>query len=127
MSDMCCRSLLPSLLDLLWQPSEDRRGIAATSLTQLCDEAPDVVISAMLTSPNDIMGSLLTHLSGDDSLSNRSSYAALIAACALKCDAAALQRIGDSGAVPYLLKLLKQADEDDIKIRILFCLEVSGL
>ena len=128
----CCRSILPALLRLLQHPSEDRRASAAESLGLLCHLAPHVVASALLLAvppavTNDALSILLMRLSGDDSPETRSHYAALITMCAATHDATALKKISDCGAVPYLLKLLKEAKSDDQKLRAVSCLEVRCL
>ena len=99
---------MPSLLALLQHPVEDRRAYAADHASILA-AASDVVISALLSSSNGL-STLLTRLSGDDTTQSRSSYARLIALCIPECNAAALKKISDSGAVPYLLQLLREAD-----------------
>lgn len=122
---------MPALLRLLQHPTEDRRAFAATALDVLACTATDVVTSALLSPPppavtSDALSTLLTRLSGDDSPESRSYYAALIASCAATHNAAALKQISDCGAVPYLLKLLKEATNDDQKLRVVGCLEVGS-
>ena len=99
---------MPSLLALLQHPVEDRRAYAADHASILA-AASDVVTSALLSSSNGL-STLLTRLSGDDTTQSRSFYARLIALCIPECNAAALKKISDSGAVPYLLQLLREAD-----------------
>ena len=102
---------MPSISGLLQHPSQDTRGRAAMALALISTASPNTVASAVLTSPEDLLGHMLTHLSGDDTSENRSFYATLIGQCALVYDSAGLKKIGDAGAVPYLLKLLKEADK----------------
>lgn len=102
---------MPSISALLQHQSQDTRGRAAMALALISTASPNAVASAVLTSPEGLLGHMLTHLSGDDTSKNRSFYATLIGQCALVYDSAGLKKIGDAGAVPYLLKLLKEADK----------------
>lgn len=122
---LLCRSIIPSLLMLLQHPVEARRVYAA-QYASLLDAASDTMVSALLSSGKGL-STLLTRLSGDDTPEARSSYAELIACCVAHCDAAALKKISDSGAVPYLLKLLREADSGNQQHRVVRCLEVGML
>ncbi|KAL0031111.1 hypothetical protein WJX77_004227 [Trebouxia sp. C0004] len=117
--DALVRSMMPSISGMLQHPSQDSRGRAALALAQICTASSNAVAPAVLTSPEDLLGHMLTHLSGDDTSHNRSCYAALIGQCALDCNPAGLKKIGDAGAVPYLLKLLREADNDFSQRRVL--------
>jgi hypothetical protein len=116
---------MPSISGLLQHPSQDSRGRAALALAHISTGPSNAVASAILTSPEDLLGHMLTQLSGDDTSENRSCYAALIGQCALDCGSAGLKKIGDAGAVPYLLKLLKEADEEFSQQRVLSSLTVG--
>ena len=116
---------MPVMLVMLQSPSEQIRVRAVQALTRLPAEASTAMTTAILSSPVDILGHLLTLLSGDDTTASRSWYAALTGRCALMFDPPGLKRISDAGAVPYLLKLLKEAEGDWPKIRTLECLSVS--
>ena len=118
---MLCRTVTPSLLALLQHPVEDRRAFAAEYAGWL-SAASNVVLSALLSSSNGL-STLLMRLSGDDTPQSKSFYARLIACCTSQCDAAALKKISDSGAVPYLLQLLRQADDWTQQYNAVLCLE----
>ena len=122
---LLCRSMTPSLLALLQHPAEARRAFAAEYASLLGTQASGVVVSALLSSDS-CLSTLLKRLSGDDKPASRSHYARLIACCAAHqaCDAAVLKKISDSGAVPYLLRLLKEIEGSDQKFRVVYCLEV---
>lgn len=120
---LLCRTITPSLLALLQHPVEDRRAFAA-HYAGLLAEASDVVLSALLSSCNGL-STLLTRLSGDDTLQSKSFYARLIACCTPHCNAADLKKISDYGAVPYLLQLLRQADDWYQQYNAVVCLEAS--
>ena len=117
--------MTPSLLALLQHPAEARRAFAAEYASLLGTQASGVVVSALLSSDS-CLSTLLKRLSGDDKPASRSHYARLIACCAehQACDAAVLKKISDSGAVPYLLRLLKEIEGSDQKFRVVYCLEV---
>lgn len=117
--------MTPSLLALLQHPAEARRAFAAESAGLLGTRASGVVVSALLSS-NNCLCTLLKQLSGDDKPASRSHYARLIAYCAEHpaCDAATLKKISDSGAVPHLLRLLKETEGSDQKFSVVYCLEV---
>ena len=122
---------MPALLTLLQHPSEDRRAMAAEKMYQLSESAPDVGALAVtnpqsIAATGDTLHVLLTRLSSDDSPQGRSDCAGLIAQAAHACDAAALKTISDSGAVPYLLKLLKEATDEFQRAKAVHCLEVGG-
>lgn len=110
------------MLALLQHPVEARRVYAAETAS-LLDAASTAVVSALLSSRSGL-STLLTRLSGDDTPEARSSYAKLIACCVAHCDAAALKQISDSGAVPYLLKLLREVDGWGPQYHVVGCLEV---
>lgn len=116
---------MPIISALLQHPSQDSRGRAALALAQISTAPTNAVASAVLTSPEDLLGHMLIHLSSDDTSYNRSCYAALIGQCALDCDSAGLKKIGDAGAVPYLLKLLREADDNFSQQRVLASLTVG--
>ena len=122
---LLCRSMTPSLLALLQHPAEARRAFAAEHAGLLATQASGVVVSALLSSDN-CLSTLLKRLSGDDKPASRSHYARLIACCAdhQACDAAALKKISDSGAVPCLLRLLSETEGSDQKFKVVYCLEV---
>ena len=124
---LLCRSMTPSLLALLQHPAEARRVFAAEYAGLLGTQASGVVVSALL-SDDSCLSSLLKRLSGDDKPASRSHYARLIACCAdhQACDAAVLKKISDSGAVPYLLRLLRETEGSDQKLKVVYCLEVSS-
>lgn len=113
---------MPSLLALLQHPVKARRVFAAETAIRL-DAASSTVVSALLSSSNGL-STLLTCLSGDDTPQARSFYAELIACCVARCDVAALKKISDSGAVPYLLKLLREVDGWGPQYHVVGCLEV---
>lgn len=117
---------MPSLLKLLQHPMEARRAFAAEYAALLGSQASSVVISELLSSSSGL-STLLTRLSGDDKPQSRAYYASLIACCPghSKCTPAVLKQISDSGAVPYLLKLLTEADGAG-KYRVVACLEVCS-
>ena len=119
--------MTPSLLALLQHPAEARRAFAAECAGLLNTQASGVVVSALL-SDDSCLSSLLERLSGDDKPASRADYASLIACCAdhQACDAAALKKISDSGAVPYLLRLLRETKGSDQKFKVVCCLEVSA-
>ena len=125
---LLCRSMTPSLLALLQHPAEARRAFAAEYAGLLCTQASGVVISALLSSDN-CLSTLLKRLSGDDKPASRSQYARLIACCAdhQACDAAVLRKIRDSGAVPHLLRLLREAEGSDQRFKVVYCLEASSV
>lgn len=116
---------MPSLLALLQHPVEARRVFAAETANLLA-AASNTVVSALLSSSHGL-STLLMRLSGDDTPEARSSYAELIARCVAHCDAAALKKISDSGAVPYLLKLLREAVSGRQQQCVVACLEVGLL
>ena len=118
---MLCRTITPSLLALLQHPVEDRRAFAAQHACLLA-AASNVGVSALLSSSNGL-STLLTSLSGDDTPESRSYYARLIAHCTPHCNAAALKKISDSGAVPYLLQLLREANGWRQQYNTVLCLE----
>lgn len=117
--------MLPVSLKMLHAPTEPSRGIAAYFLRCICNAAAEVAIPAILSPSQDTLGLLLTLLAGNDSVNNRCSYANLIGHIALQGDAAVLKRIGDAGAVPYLLALHKQADTADEGAACLECITVK--
>ena len=120
-SVVLCRTITPSLLALLQHPVEDKRAFAARHACLLA-AASSAGISALLSSSNGL-STLLTRLSGDDTPESRSFYARLIADCIPHCNAAALKKISDSGAVPYLLQLLREADDWRQQYNAVLCLE----
>lgn len=121
-----CRSVTPSLLKLLQHPVEARRAFAAEYATLLGCHASPRVFSAVLSSSNGL-STLLSRLSGDDNPRSRCCYALLIVLCSdhPSSTPAVLKQISDSGAVPYLLKLLTEAD-DAGRCKVVACLEVSA-
>lgn len=126
----CCRNMLPILLALLQHPSEDRRAFAAENLAVFALYANHVVASAVLTPDSVALSTILTRLSGDDSPESRSNYARLISNTVGPANEgankrAALKKISDSGAVPYLLKLLKESKSYDQKDTAVRCLSVG--
>ena len=122
---MLCRRITPSLLALLEHPVEARRAFAAEYASLLGTQASGVVISALLASDTGL-SSLLRGLSARDQPFSRASYAWLLACCAdhPACGAAALKRISNSGAVPHLLRLLRECKGSEQKHRVVQCLEV---
>ena len=116
---------MPIMLVMLQSPSDQTRVYAARALSMLPPEAYTAVTTAILTSPVDVLGHLLTQLSGDAPSTNRSWYAALMGQCTPRFDPPELKKISDAGAVPYLLKLLQEANGQKSKIRTLRCLSVG--
>lgn len=116
---------MPIMIVMLQSPSDQTRVYAARALSMLPPEAYTAVTTAILASPMDVLGHLLTQLSGDAPSTNRSWYAALMGQCTPRFDPPELKKISDAGAVPYLLKLLKEADGQKSKIRTLRCLSVG--
>ena len=107
------------LLDMLHHTAESFRCYAAQSLWSIYYEVASVAVPGMKSSSQDHLGLLLTLLAGNDAVPSRCSYARLLGQLA--------KRIGQAGAVPYLLTLLSQAETAEDKYLCLECIKVRAL
>lgn len=94
-------------------------------MINLLGDRPDSDTAALLLHhKEDVLGMLLKLLASEDRLDSRGCYAKLIGLLSLHADQAQVKHIGDAGAVPYVLSLLKQAQTDSVKASCVQCLQV---
>lgn len=117
----CChRRMQPLLVRMLQHPQEALRSKAAASLVVSFNgaskEQTQEIASSLIRCQEDVLGLLLTLVSGEDEQENRGHYAWLLGGLCVCTDATGSKRIVDAGAVPYVLQLLKQANTDAVKM-----------
>ena len=112
-------------MHMLQQPHEATHSTGAIGLIRNYCEAAEVTAEGMLADKADMLDRLSTLLTCDDTIEHRSDYARLLGYLCAHSDEAGVQRIGSVGAVPYVLQLLKKADNDDTKAAFVESLHVS--
>ena len=92
----------------------------------LGDKPNSGTTALLLHHKEDVLGMLLKLLASEDRVDSRGCYAKLIGLLSLHAEQAQIKHIGDAGAVPYVLNLLKQAQTDLVKASCVQCLQVRS-